>query len=101
MLDDCIRQKEVTGPGAYHVERVHTKHPESLIAAGLTHIADSFRDRGVKIGSYPKAGFVLITLEGPDKETVQVRSRAVRRAGVVVNASALPPPLFELRLTQA
>lgn len=77
MLDDSIAQGEIVGGGKLHTARVRTLQPESQLAAALGQIATLYADKGVKIGSYPKTGYVLLTLEGPDAAAVNEAAAAV------------------------
>ena len=77
MLDDCIAQGEVVGGGRLHTARVRTLQPESQLAAALGQIAAAYAPQGVKIGSYPKTGHVLLTLEGPDAAAVAAAAAKV------------------------
>jgi hypothetical protein len=80
MLADSIAQGEVRGAGRLHTRRVLTQQPESLLALPLSEIAIKYAPRGVKIGSYPKAGHVLLAVEGADVEAVEAASGDIARA---------------------
>ena len=80
MLDDSIRQGEVAGAGALHTARIKTLQPESQLAAALGALATSYAGRGLKIGSYPKSGHVLVTLEGADAHVVTEAAAKVAAA---------------------
>jgi molybdopterin-biosynthesis enzyme MoeA-like protein len=80
MLDDCIAQGAVRGTGPLHTARVRSRQSESQLAAPLATIAGNVAAAGVKIGSYPKSGYVLLTLEGADPAAVAAAAAAVRAA---------------------
>ena len=77
MLDDSIAQGEVRGPGRLHTMRIVTQQSESALAQPLADIAARFAPRGVKIGSYPKAGHVLLAVEGPIHDAVQAAAAEI------------------------